>query len=122
MKEYNEDFRFEDGVLHVRLSGIFPEELLKQKKNLFQPLIEVCSTHKYKKALVDARDLQVTFDTIALFQAGEDAASLTRIGLRIAMLAREDMIDTFFSDVVQNRGGSISVFTEMDDALAWLHK
>ena len=122
MKEYNEEFRFEDGVLRVRLSGNFPYERLHEGKNLFLPLIEACSTHNCKKALVDARDLQVSFDTIALFQAGEDAAFMTSVGLHVALLARKDMIDPFFNNIIFNRSGNIGVFADMDDALAWLQR
>lgn len=120
MNEYKENFKFEDGVLHVCLSGKFPNELLLEEKNLFQPLIDACSTHNCKKALIDARDLQVDFGIMALFQAGEDAAFLTRIGLRIALLAREDMVSTFFENVVYNRGGDIGIFTDMNSAQEWL--
>ena len=122
MDGYNEEFRFEDGVLHVRLSGKFPNEPLDKGKNLFQPLIDACSTHNCKKALVDARDLQVDFGTMAMFQAGKDAAFLTRVGLRVALLAREDMLDPFFDNVVSNRGGDIGVFTDMDTARDWLQR
>jgi hypothetical protein len=122
VNEYNEDFRVEDGVLHVRLSGKFPRELLKKGQNLFQPLIDACSAHNLKKALIDARDLDVDFDTTALFRAGKDAAFLTRIGLRIALVAREDMRDTFFDTVVFNRGGDVRVFTDMDTARDWLQR
>ncbi len=120
MKGYNEDFRYEDGVLYVRLSGKFPDELLRGGKNLFQPLIDACLSYNCKKALIDSRSLHVDLDTIALFQAGKDAAFLTRIGLRIALLAREDMLDTFFDDVVFNHGGNIGIFTEDDAARDWL--
>jgi hypothetical protein len=120
MNRYKEDFRLEDGVLHVRLSGEFPEELLRSGKNLFQPLIDACATHECKKAVVDARELQAHFSTMTLFRAGEDAAFLARVGVRIALLAREDMVDPFFGDVVTNRGGDVGVFTDMDAARAWL--
>ena len=120
MKDYNEDFQLEDEVLHVRLSGRFPHELLSQEKNLFQPLVDACTTHKRKKALIDARNLQVDFDTPALFQAGKDAAFLARIGLRIALVARNDMIDPFFYDVASNRGANLGVFLDIDAARFWL--
>jgi hypothetical protein len=119
---YNEDFRVEDGVLHVRLSGKFPNKLLNKGQNLFQPLIDACLAHNLKKALIDARDLHVDFGTAALFQAGEDAAFLARIGLRIALVAREDMRDPFFDNVVVNRGGNAGVFTDMDSARDWLQR
>ena len=122
MTAYNEEFRVEDGMLYVRLSGEFPNELLHSGENLFQPLINACSTHNCKKALIDARDLHVDFGTWALFQAGKDAAFLTRVGLRIALLAREDMLDSFFDDVVYNRGGVVGIFTDMDTARHWLQK
>ena len=120
MNVYSEDFRFENGVLYVRLSGEFPIEMLRETKNLFQPLIDACSTYKCKKALIDATDLEVDLSTMGLFRAGEDAVSLTLLGLRIAIVAREDMLDGFFEDVATNRGGDIRVFINMDDALAWL--
>jgi hypothetical protein len=122
MKGYNEDFRFENGVLHVRLSGRFPNELLGKGKNLFQPLIDACSTHNCKKALIDARDLHVDFSTTVLFHAGKDAAFLTRVGIRIALLIREDMRDHFFDNVVFNRGGDTGIFTDTDTARDWLQR
>jgi len=122
MTGYNEEFRFEGGVLHVRLSGKFPNELLNKGKNLFQPLIDACATHNYKKALIDARDLQVDFSTAALFQAGKDAAFLSYVGLLIAIVAREDMLDPFFDTVAHNRGGQVGIFTDMDTARNWLQR
>jgi hypothetical protein len=127
MKKYNEDFLVENGVLYVRLTGEFPNELFhkgdklfRNKENLFQPLINACSAYNCKRALIDARDLQVDFGTVELFQAGRDAALLTRDDLRVAILAREDMRDGFFEYVVREYGGSLSVFTNMDIALDWL--
>jgi hypothetical protein len=60
------------------------------------------------------RDLQVDFDTMALLRAGEDAAFLTHAGFCIALVARWDMRDSFFDNVVFNRGGNVGMFTEMD--------
>lgn len=119
---YKEDFKFEDGILQVHLSGKFPNEMLHEEQNLFQPLIDACSNFKCEKALIDARDLEVEFSIMALFQAGEDAVSLTRLGLRVAFWAREDMINTFLNNVVANRGGEVGIFTDMDAALEWLER
>jgi len=120
VKDYKEDFRIENGVLYVRLSGKFPNELLRSSENLFQPLIDACSAQNCTKALVDARDLEVDLGTMGLFQAGEDAVFLRQIGLRMALLAREDMLDPFFDAVVVNRGGDVRVFTDIDAAHRWL--
>ncbi len=117
---YEQGFRFEDGIVQVHLSGHFPNELLKTKQNVFQPLTDACAEHNCKKVLIDARDLQVEMGTMDLFKAGKDVAALMLNGIRIACLAREDMIDPFFEDVAINRGAIVSVFTEMDRAREWL--
>lgn len=122
MNQYNEDFRLEDGVLHVRLTGTFPDELLHSGHNLFQPLIDACSNHDCRRALIDARGLTVAMDTAGLFQAGKDVVSLTKMGITVAIIAREDMLDPFFETVAANRGGTVRVFTEMDTARAWLER
>ena len=122
MKDYSEDFQFRDGVLHVRLSGKFPKELLGRQENLFLPLAEACCHYRCKKALIDARDLQTDFDTMDLFRAGEDAPFLTRSGLRVALLARNDQRDRFFDDVAFNRGSLMGIFTDQGAALEWIQK
>ena len=122
MKEYSEDFQFRDGVLHVRLSGKFPEELLGRQENLFLALAEACSHYRCKKALIDTRDLQIDFDTMALFRAGRDAPFLTSSGLRVALLARNDQRDRFFDDVAFNRGSLMGIFTDQGAALEWIQK
>lgn len=122
MKEYNVDFRFDDGILYVKLSGKFPKELLETETNLFQPIIDACSTNKCNKVLIDASDLEVDLRTMDMFRAGVDAATLTHLGIRVAMLAREDMLNPFFDNVAYNRGGLIGIFTDMDNTREWLQK
>lgn len=122
MNEYIQDFRLENGVLIVHLSGEFPKELLRSNSNIFQTLIDECSRNNCKKALIDARELVVNFDTVSLFQTGEDATILTRIGLRVALLARKDMIDQFFETVTTNRGGQMNIFTDLETAHEWIQK
>ena len=120
MENYNREFRYDDGILTVRLTGIFPNELLDKEENLFQPLINECSRRNCRKVLVDARDLEADLGTLGLLQAGKNAASLAHIGLRVAFVAREDMLDRFFESVSFNRGGTSGVFTKMDTAREWL--
>lgn len=120
MNGYHQHFQFKEGVLHVRLSGEFPDELLEKLENLFQPLIDACSEYHCKQVLIDARNLHVKFDTLALFRSGKDAANLANIGLRVALLTRKEMLDPFFDDVVSNRSGQICIFTNIDAALDWL--
>jgi hypothetical protein len=107
-------------VLCVHLSGVYVNEHLAKAGNLFQPLIDAYSAHGCRGALIDARDLQVRFDTLALYRAGDDAAFRSLVGLRVALLAREDRLNRFFDTVVYNRRGSVRVFTDMDIDRDWL--
>ena len=120
MEPYKEDFRGDDGVMHVRLSGTYPKERLASRRNLFEPLVDACQKDKCRTAIVDARDLRVDFDTVALFRAGVDAASLNTLDLRIAFVAREDQISPFFDDVLRNRGARVEIFTDMEGARSWV--
>ena len=122
MNPYHQEFRVEGGVVHVRLSGTYPNERLALKENLFQPLIDECERETCREAIVDARELRVDFNTVALFRAGVDAAALNGYGLRVALIAREDMISTFFDDVVHNRAAQVQVFTELESARTWIHE
>jgi hypothetical protein len=120
MSGYYENFSVHDGVMQVRLSGRFPNELLQEGKNAFQPLIDACSEHGCRTVLIDARCLQVSFSTMELLELGKDAAYLRKLGLRVAFLAREDMLDPFFDNVAFNRGAIIGVFTDLSAANDWL--
>lgn len=117
-----QDFRVEGGVVHARLSGNYPNERLAIKENLFKPLIDECKRENCRKAIVDARELQVEFDTAALFRAGVDAASLNNFGLHVALIARENMLSSFFDDVIHNRAAKVRVFTDLERAQTWIHE
>ena len=120
MERYGQEFRIEGGVLHARLSGTYPNERLASRENLFKPLVDECKRHNCREAIVDARQLQVDFDTVALFRAGVDAAALNEFGLRVALIAREDMISSFFDDVTHNRAAQVQVFTNLESAQTWI--
>jgi hypothetical protein len=119
---YEQQFRVEGGVLHVRLSGVYPNERLAITENLFKPLMDECRRENCREAIVDARELQVEFDTLALFRAGVDAAALNEFGLRVALIARADMLSAFFDDVTHNRAAQVRVFTDLESAQTWVRE
>ena len=122
MERYEQQFRVEGSVVHVRLSGVFPNERLSTQENLFKPLVDACKQANCREVIIDARELQVEFDTLAMFRAGVDAASLNEFGLRVALVAREDMRSSFFDDVTYNRAAPVRVFTDLASAQLWLHE
>ena len=120
MTAYDTTFSVEDGLMVVRLAGEFPMEMLAGKQSLFEPLATACVAQGCRRALVDARELQVNLGTLGLLRAGDDAALLQGMDVRVALVARADMIDPFFETVVYNRGGNVRVFQDESEARAWL--
>lgn len=120
MAGYDEMFSVEDGLLVVRLGGEFPMEMLSKEENLFEPLIAACAAHECKRALVDARGLAIKLDTLGLLRAAEDAAKLPGLNIRVALVARTEMVDPFFETAAFNRGGLVRVFLDPDEAKSWL--
>ena len=117
---FTQEFHAEQDVMHVRVAGTFPKAILESKGNIFQPLIEACEQANCRIALIDLRELQVDINTLEVFRAGVDAALASRLGLRLAFVAREETLDPFFENVVTNRGARVEVFTEMEDAMRWV--
>ena len=113
-------FQFKDGIIHADLTGQFPVEVIKARENVFKPLADACAAHNCRKALVDATGLEVELGFTDMFKAAKDLASLMKHSIHVAFLAREDMLDPFFTDVARNRGSVMAVFTDADAAAEWL--
>jgi len=122
MNQYTREIHAQDGVVHLRLKGRYPNEHLRQEQNVFTALIDACEQNHCQKAVIDARDLEVDFNTLEYFRAGVDASELHRYGLRLALVAREEMISSFFDDVIHNRGVAVRVFTDLESASTWVRK
>jgi hypothetical protein len=52
--QFRQEFRVKDGVMHVRLAGRLPNELLRGTQNIFMPLIKLCEESRCKKAVIDS--------------------------------------------------------------------
>lgn len=109
-----------DNIMHVKLSGKFPVELLREDENAFQPLISECCKANIRKVIIDICNLDVKLSIMELFKTGEDASELKKFGLKVALLAKKETISYFFDNVTQNRGDQVRVFTDYDIAVKWL--
>jgi hypothetical protein len=121
MDNFNQEYRLIENVMHIRLSGKFPHVIMNSSGNVFQLLIDECTNKKCNKVLIDICDLEINLSTLELLRAGKDAASLNKLGLQLALVARKETISTFFDDVAFNRGGRVRVFTDKEGALEWLN-
>jgi hypothetical protein len=120
--QFRQEFRVKEGVMHLRLAGRLPNEVLHGELNVFTPLINLCEESQCQQVVIDSRDLEVDLDTLEIFRAGVDASDLTRHGLRIALVARQEMMSSFFDDVIHNRAAPVRVFTDPDAAATWLRE
>ncbi len=118
---YEENFSVDGDVLVVVLKGAFPKkEIFGSGENVFTQLGNACSQHCLCKVLVDARELEISMETMDLFRSGSDLAGIAEPGFRAAMVTRPELIDRFFEDVAANRGACVCVFTDVGEARAWL--
>jgi hypothetical protein len=118
---YEEKFSVDGDVLVVVLKGPFPKkQIFGSAENVFTQLGNACSQHGLCKVLLDARELEVRMETMDLFRSGSDLAGIAEPGFRAALVARPELIDRFFEDVAANRGACVRVFTDAEEARAWL--
>jgi hypothetical protein len=122
MESYTREFRVEGPVIHVRLAGTYPKERLASKTNAFDTLIDACQKEGCRAAIIDSRELKVELDTMELFRAGVDAAALNQYGLYLAFVTRRELISSFFTDVMLNRGAQAGIFTDMESAQSWINE
>lgn len=78
--------------------------------------------HACNKILIEAPGPIRQLDTMSAFDSGRTLAEIAP-GLAVAMCFEDysfDDISAFFKTVAQNRGAKVEMFSNRDDALAWL--
>ncbi|MFW5798361.1 MAG: hypothetical protein ACOCXX_01775 [Planctomycetota bacterium] len=88
-------------------------------------VIEACRHHNCSLVLVDERELTYRLSTGETCELGQYYASYCPPAvLRVALVvSRSNLEDAeFFETVTFNRGLQFTIFTSMDEALAWLEQ
>ena len=119
MSENIEIVLTEDYLL-VTLSGAFSTAAAMKSVDALK---EVCGkAGSCTKVLFDLRVMTGEMPIFDKYKIGQYGAELLPGTIRIAMLGREDQIapDKFFENVAVNRGLTLKVFTDKQEALAWL--
>ena len=102
---------------------------LERAIHLCKLSIDTCFSYNKSKILVDITKVTGNVPFFDRFQYAEALAqyksthALTKVS-KIALVGREPLIDKnrFGETVAVNRGVNIKVFTELNDALAWLNE
>ncbi len=121
------DFQADIQANYVQLScqGTFSNEALL---NVFETALDIAASKGLKAVLVDIRDLDgAPPTTMERFELGVAAAKIQSnndIRICIAVVGKEPIIDPhrFAETVALNRGAAGKVFTDIENAVAWIEK
>jgi hypothetical protein len=93
---------------------------LKLTFSFLQEFADVCNREHLEKALIDGLALEDRISIWDRYQIGEEYVRVVGLKIRVAVVARRNLIDLTTENVVANRSGRIKVFHEMESALKWL--
>lgn len=107
------------GYLCVTFSGLFTFEAAKRS---IDAMVAACAHEQCTRALFDCRPMSGTLTVSNRFDVAEYGAAVVPASLKVAMLGRADQMlpDRFFETVARNRGMMMTLFTDVDEAIAWL--
>jgi hypothetical protein len=93
---------------------------LKSALSLLPEFADICKRDHWQKALVDGLSLDGPISIWDRYQLGEEYVRVVGPKIRVALVAKRDLIDLTMENVVVNRYGNFKVFHEMESALKWL--
>ena len=93
---------------------------LKWALSLLHEFADVCKRDHWEKALVDGMLLDGPISIWDRYQLGEEYVRVIGPKIKVALVAKRELIDLTMENVVVNRAGKFKVFHEMDSALKWL--
>jgi len=112
------DFIDEAEYLLVELSGEWDDT--HEGVEINHLVSERAKDRGNKLILVDRRNLSEPITQNARYAAGETIAKLFGPPFRIAFVLPHDEMTTFGEDVAVNRGATVRVFSDMEEAKRWL--
>ena len=93
---------------------------LKLALSLLHEFADVCKQDHWEKVLVDGLSLEGPISIWDRYQVREEYVKVMGSKIKVALVARRDIIDLTMENVVVNRTGKFKVFHEMASALKWL--
>jgi hypothetical protein len=110
-----------EGYLHIEFAGEFS---IPAAKRSVDTMMDACMKMSCTKVLFDCRCMTGSLSTMDRYDVAQYGSDKIDHIIRVAMLGRDDQIlpDKFFENVAVNRGLTLKVFTDIDEAVAWLEK
>ena len=110
-------FENRDSYLFVKITEPYS---LKWAFIFLREFAETCNREHLEKALIDGLNLEGPIRIWDRYQVGEEFARVVGPKIKVAFVAKRDLIDLTMENVVVNRSGRFKVFHEMGSALKWL--
>ena len=110
-----------NGEVLLQLRGMYNLSLLR---HAVEEVGKCCRHTGYRRVLADARHHVGGIDVLDLHQIGEMISREIPGGCRVAVVVSEASLgmDRHLETVAVNRGVSLRLFTDCDDASRWLKK
>ncbi len=119
--EHSTVYESDSGIYVVRVSGDYHRGRdSEMNKRLVSREFQA---HGYRRFLFDMRGVRIQSDAIATYDAGSVSSGLREHLQHVRTAQVVDRIsedDRFFENVTVNRGFVLRVFTDLDEARAWL--
>ena len=93
---------------------------LKLTFSFLREFADVCQQEQLEKALIDVLVLEDRISIWDRYQIGEEYVRVVGPNIRVAVVAKRDLIDLTMENVIVNRSGRVKIFHEMESALKWL--
>ena len=106
-----------DGYLHVKVSGVFDRAKAEQFIRL---ILNACYQHDLSKIFIDSIEIKGEASVTESFELAELLASEQTRPVFMAILAPHELDGSFFENAAENRGVSIKVTADIEEALWWL--
>ena len=109
----------EQGYLHVTFSGMF--DLVAARRSVDR-MVDACVEEDCDNVLFDCRSMSGDISVMDRFSMGKYGGEHINPDIRIAMLGhrRHILPDKFFENVAHNRGIQMKLFSDIEEAIAWL--
>lgn len=104
------------------LVEFFGEFSVEAGKQCVDRMAEACEKQSHSKVLLDCRRMTGSMPILDRFQVAQYGAIKGRQLMQLALLNREDVVlpDNFVENVAVNRGMTMKVFTNLNEAVSWL--
>ena len=114
------DFSVNGPLLVVETSGF--DESLEEVQDYGMAVIDAAVQSRAELILCDERELEYRLGTTETYRAGEYVARMAPRVVRVALVCSQAACGDarFWGDVTTNRGLQTCVFTDVDEARAWL--